>query len=99
MSMADVKQTSIKIPKEMLIQIKALAVEKEKTQNDIITEFIAKGLKNIEKDKPKIKKMPFTDPDRKGNLKNIMGKGKVENPESIDVLELKNSIHFKKELY
>jgi len=99
MSMADVKQTSIKIPKEMLIQIKALAVEKEKTQNDIITEFIAKGLKNIEKDKPKIKKMPFTDPDRKGNFKNIMGKGKVENPESIDVLELKNSIHFKKELY
>jgi len=97
--MIEVKQTSIRLPKEMLIQIKALAVEKETTQNNIITEFIAKGLKTAGKDKPKIKQMPFTDPEKKGNMRNNAGIIEVENPENIDVKELKDSIHFKKELY
>jgi hypothetical protein len=97
--MIEVKQTSIRLPKEMLIQIKALAVEKETTQNNIITEFIAKGLKATEKDKPRIKQMPFIDPDKKGNFENSCGTAKVENPENIDVNELIDSIHYKKELY
>ena len=76
--MVEVKQTSIRLPKEMLIQIKALAVEKETTQNNIITEFIAKGLKTAEKDKSKIKQMPFVDPDKKGNMGNNAGIIEVE---------------------
>jgi hypothetical protein len=99
LNMIEIKTTTVKLPSDILIKIKAMAVEKGTTQNKIMNELIAKGLKTAEKDKPKIKQMPFTDPHRKGNFKNIMGKGKVENPENIDVLELKNSIHFKKELY
>jgi N-acetylglutamate synthase-like GNAT family acetyltransferase len=96
--MMEVKQTSIRLPKEMLIQIKALAVEKETTQNNIITEFIAKGLKTAVKE-PKIKQMPFIDPDKKGNFENSCGTANVENAENLDVNELIDSIHFKKELY
>jgi hypothetical protein len=43
--------------------------------------------------------MPGYDSKRKGSLKNIVGTGKVANPESIDVKKLKNSIHMKEGLY
>jgi hypothetical protein len=35
------------------------------------------------------------DPDKKGNLKNIIGSVKVENAENLDVNELIDSIHTK----
>lgn len=55
--MADFVRTSIKIPTDTLIKIKALAVKKGTTQNDIINDIILKGLENTEKKKkePKIK--------------------------------------------
>ena len=103
--MMDVKRTSIKLPKDMLIKIKAIAVEKETTQNNVITDLIAKGLKIQEKNKGKIKarvinhEMPYYDPDKKVNLDDLVGIAKVDNAEDIDVNELIDSIHFKKELY
>ena len=89
--MIEVKRTSIKLPKDMLIKIKAIAVEKETTQNNVITDLIAKGLKVNEKNKGKIKaevinhKMPFYDPEKKVNLDDLVGIAKVDNVENIDV--------------
>jgi hypothetical protein len=97
--MIETKRTTINIPKDMLKAVKSRAIEKETTQTNIILDFIAKGLDSSGKNKPKIKQMPFIDPENKGNLKNIIGTGKVENAENIDVNELIDSIHYKKELY
>ena len=94
-----IKTTTLKIPSETLIEVKALAIRKGKTQNDIINEFINKGLKASGKKKAKIKQMPFVDPDKKGNLKDSVGIVEIENPENLDVKELIDSIHYKKELY
>ena len=98
--------TTIKIPNETLIKIKTLAVEKGTTQTDIILQFINKGLsktKNKATGLPKARvinsEMPGYDSNYKGNLKNIIGTAEVDNPEKIDVQELKDSIHYKKELY
>ncbi|MCL2116747.1 MAG: hypothetical protein FWH29_11065 [Methanobrevibacter sp.] len=97
--MIENKRTTINIPKDMLKAVKSLAVEKETTQTNIILDFIAKGLKATEKDNPRIKQMPFVDPENKKDFKDSIGIIEVENPENLDVLELKDSIHFKKELY
>ena len=96
--MIEYKRTTINIPKDMLKAVKSIAIEKETTQTNIILDFIAKGLKETEK-KPRIKQMPFVDPDNKLDFKDSIGIIEVENPENIDVKELKDSIHFKKELY
>ena len=98
--MMEVKKTSIQIPKDMLIEIKAMAVKQGTTQNTIINNLIAKGM---EKTKQKAKiinhKMPGYDPDKKLNSMGLIGVVEVDDAENIDVQELKDSIHFKKELY
>jgi len=98
--MATEVTTTIKMPKETLIRIKSLAVEKETSQKNIINDLLNKALK-IENKKGKVKakaiQMPFTDSKRKGNLKNIMGTAEV-NP-NIDVDKVLDNIHFKEELY
>jgi len=98
--------TTIKIPNETLIKIKGLAVEKSTTQTDIILQFINKGLDKTEKEHNELPKarvinseMPGYDPDKKFNSIDLIGIVEVDNPEKIDVQELKDSIHFKKELY
>jgi predicted HicB family RNase H-like nuclease len=100
-----VKTTTLRLPKEILIKIKALAVENGKSQNSIINELINKGLKSYENNEGKIKarvinhEMPGYDPNKKLKLNDSLGIIEVENPEKIDVQELKDSIHYKKELY
>ena len=102
--MIEVKKTSIQIPKDMLIEIKAMAVKQGTTQNTIINNLIAKGMEKTEQ-KGKIKakiinhKMPGYDPDKKLNSMGLIGVVEVDDAEDIDVQELKDSIHFKKELY
>jgi metal-responsive CopG/Arc/MetJ family transcriptional regulator len=103
--MIKVKRTTVKLPKHMLIKIKAIAVEKETTQNNVITELIAKGLKATENEKNEMKSRVINneligyDPDKKLDFKDSMGIVKIDNAENIDVQDLKDSIHFKKELY
>jgi len=100
-----VKTTTLRLPKEILIKIKALAVENGKSQNSIINELINKGLKSSENNEGKIKarvinhEMPGYDPNKKFKLNDSLGIIEVENPEKIDVQGLKDSIHYKKELY
>lgn len=96
--MIESKRTTINIPKDMLKAVKSRAIEKETTQTNIILDFIAKGLKDTRKE-PKIKQMPFVNSDKKHNSMELIGIVEVDNPEDIDVQELKDSIHFKKELY
>ncbi|MCC7554042.1 MAG: hypothetical protein KO202_06105 [Methanobacteriaceae archaeon] len=95
--------TTIKMPKETLIKIKSLAVEKGTSQKNIINDLINKGLKTTENKEGKKKareiQMPFTDSNKKGSLKNIIGIAEVDNAEDIDVNELIDNIHYKKELY
>ena len=98
-----IKTTTLRLPSETLIQIKALAVKTGKSQNNIMNELINKGLKTTGNKEGKIKarkiQMPFTDSNKKGSLKNIIGIAEVDNAEDIDVNELIDSIHYKKELY
>ena len=54
--MMDLKRTTIKIPKNTLIEIKSLAVEQETTQNNIINNLIDAGLSNT---KEKANKLPI----------------------------------------
>ena len=102
--MIDVKRTTIQIPKDMLIEIKAMAIKQGTTQNTIITNLLAKGMEKTKK-KGKIKakvinhKIPGYDPDKKLNSMSLIGIVKVDDDEKIDDQELKDSIHFKKELY
>ena len=98
--------TTIKLPNETLLKIKGLALEKRTTQSQIIKEFINKGLSKTEKeDTGKVKArvinkdMSGYDPKYEGSLKNIIGIVEVDKPEDIDIQELKDSIHYKKELY
>ena len=100
-----IKTTTLRLPSETLIKIKAIAVEKGKSQNNIINELINKGLKVNETEKGKLRsrvinhEMLGYDPDKKLDFKDSAGIVEIENPEKIDVQELKDSIHFKKELY
>ena len=96
-----IKTTTLRLPSETLIELKALAIRKGKSQNDIINEFINKGLKTTGKEL-KIKKMPLFFTDKKGkseNIEDLAGFVEIEDPENIDVNELIDNIHYKKELY
>ena len=103
--MTEVVKTSIEIPREILAKVKSLATITGTTQNKIMNDLIIKGLKNNEKNKGKIKakvinhEMPGYDPNKKLSFNDSIGIVKVDNPEKIDVQEIKDSIHFKKELY
>jgi len=96
---------TVKIPNKTLIKIKAMAVKKGTTQNKIIIDFINKGL-NIGKDNNKLpkarvinKELPYYNPNKKLNSMGLIGIVEVDDAENIDVQELKDSAHFKKELY
>jgi len=94
--------TTIKMPKETLIRIKSLAVEKETSQKNIINKLLNQALnlnenKSIGLQKARKIQMPFTNPNKKGNLKD-MG-GIVEIDDNIDVNEVLDNIHTKKRLY
>ena len=92
-----IKTTTLRLPSETLIELKALAIRKGKSQNDIINEFINKGLKNSNKLKGKIKarkinhEMPGYDPEKKSNSKDIIGIVKLDH--ETDAVKLKNSIY------
>ena len=47
--MMELKRTTIEIPKDILIKIKSMAVEENKTQNIIINDLITKGIEGKEK--------------------------------------------------
>ncbi|KZX17202.1 hypothetical protein [Methanobrevibacter filiformis] len=98
--------TTIKMPKETLIKIKTLAVEKGTTQKNIINELLNEALNRKEHENTgKIKsrvinhEMIGYDPDKKLNFNDSVGIVEVDNAENIDVKELKDSIHMKKGLY
>ncbi|MGL6298330.1 MAG: hypothetical protein ACRC1M_04095 [Methanobacteriaceae archaeon] len=59
--MAEVIRTSVNIPTDVLIKVKAIAVKKGTSQNNIINEFIGKGIENIEKTTNKEPKLKFKD--------------------------------------
>ena len=94
--MIEVKQTSVKLPKEMLIKIKAIAVEKEITQNKVITDLLAKSLNMTEKDKAKKKAKFINDklPKLEGEAEDLEDlAGFVKLDYETDAVELKNSIY------
>lgn len=98
--------TTIKLPKETLKKIKLLALEKGTTQKRITNDLLNQALNKPENEiagLPKAEvinhKMLGYDPKYKGSLENIIGIVEVNNPEKIDVQELKDSIHMKKGLY
>ncbi|MDR3062532.1 MAG: hypothetical protein LBU40_00145 [Methanobrevibacter sp.] len=95
--------TTIKMPKETLIRIKSLAVEQETSQKNIINALLNEALSRKNAGLPKARiinhEMIGYDPDKKLNFGDSVGIVEVDDPEIIDVQELKDSIHFKKELY
>jgi predicted DNA-binding protein len=98
--------TTIKLPNETLKRIKLLAVEKGTTQKKVINDLLNQALSRTENKYTGIRKarvinseMPGYNPDKKLNFNDSAGIVKVDNPEKIDVQELKESIHYKKELY
>ncbi|MDR2623856.1 MAG: ribbon-helix-helix domain-containing protein [Methanobrevibacter sp.] len=72
-----IKTTTVRLPSDTLIQIKAIAAEKGRSQNNIINDLIEKGLKTIGKNKGEIKarkinhKMPYYDPEKNLILKDL----------------------------
>ena len=103
-----VKKASFNIDSDLLKQLKFQAIEMQTTQTELLTEFLKEGLKKgLSKSKIKAMKlpkareiqMPFTDSKKEGSLKNIIGIVEVDNAEDINVNELIDSIHIKKELY
>jgi N-acetylglutamate synthase-like GNAT family acetyltransferase len=95
--MIESKQTSIKLPKEMLIKIKALAVEKEMTQNNIITELLAKSLNMNIKSKKKAKFINDRLPKLEGKAEDLEDlAGFIELDHETNSVDLKNSIHSNK---
>jgi 5-bromo-4-chloroindolyl phosphate hydrolysis protein len=101
--MEEVVKTSIEIPREVLAEVKSLATRQGTTQNKIMNELIANGLKTIKENNGKIKaklvKLPKAMNVTKeyDSLKDMAGI--VEIDENIDVNEIINNVHFKKELY
>ncbi|WP_409200445.1 hypothetical protein [Methanobrevibacter sp. DSM 116169] len=98
--------TTIKLPNETLKKIKLLAVEKGTTQKKIINDLLNQALNKTENEITELPKsevinhkMPGYDPKYKGSLENIIGIVEVDNPEKIDVQEIKDSIRMKKGLY
>ena len=59
--MVDVVRTSVNIPTHNLIKLKAIAVRKGTSQNNIINEFIDKGIEDTEQVKSKEPKIKFKD--------------------------------------
>ena len=102
--MSEIEKTSIQIPSDILIEIKAMAVKEGTTQNTIINNLIVKGMEKT-KQKGKIKaevinhKMHGYDPDKKLSFKDSVGIIEVDNPEKINVQELKDSIHYNYNIY
>ncbi|MGL4669119.1 MAG: hypothetical protein ACRCVG_00780 [Methanobacteriaceae archaeon] len=100
--MIETKTTTIKIPTDILIKIKSMAVKEGTSQNSIINELINKGLENIGKNKGKIKAQLINDTLPKPkitckkykSLKDMGGIVKVD--EEIDVTEVIDSIHTNK---
>lgn len=92
--------TTIKMPKETLIKIKSLAVEKGTSQKNIINELLNQALsmkenKNTKKIKAKIindKLMkPQTKTKKYNSLKDMAGIIKLDH--KTDSVELKNSVY------
>ena len=90
--MIELKQTNIRIPKDLLIAIKARAVEEGTTQNNIITNILKKELKPTGKRKAKLinDKLPKLG-GKAENLEDLAGF--VELDHETNAVELKNSIH------
>ena len=95
--MIELKKTSIQIPKDMLIEIKTMAVKQGTTQNTIINNLIAKGMEKT-KQEGKIKakiindKLPKVKSSEKyESLKDMAGIVKLDH--KTDSVELKNSIY------
>jgi hypothetical protein len=90
--MIEVKQTSIKLPKDLLIAIKARAVEKGTTQNNIITDILTKEFKPTGNRKAKLinDKLPKLE-GKAEDLEDLAGF--VELNYETNAVELKNSIH------
>jgi predicted DNA-binding protein len=98
--------TTIKIPNETLKRIKHLAVEKGTTQKKVINDLLNQALNRAENKSTGLPKarvinheMLGYDSDKKVNSKDLIGIVEVDGAEKIDDQELKDSIHFKKELY
>jgi len=94
--MIDVKRTTIQIPRDMLIEIKAMAVKQGTTQNTIINNLIAKGMGKTGKRKIKAKlindRLPKVKSSKKyGSLKDMAGIIKLDH--ETDSVKLKNSIY------
>jgi len=93
----------LSLEKELRSKVKKEAINQDTTMNNLIIEYIKKGLTGNKEGKIKSRvinhEMLGYDPERKGSLENIIGTAKVDNAENIDVNELIDSIHYKKELY
>lgn len=96
--------TTIRMPKETLIKIKSLAVEKGTTQTKIINDLLNIAINEREKKSKGLKKaevinhkMPGYNPKYQGSLDNIIGIGEVDK--NIDVDKELDNIHFNEELY
>ena len=96
--MGEFVRTSINIPSDTLIKIKAIAVRKKTSQNNIINDFINKGLKNTEKKQGKIKTQIINNelkiPAPKGyeglKIDDLVGKFNLENTNAV---KLKKELH------
>jgi len=104
--MDDYVSTSIRIPLDELVKVKEMALREKTSQNSILNDLIARGLKDKLKEgfgglKVVNHEMPGYDPKHKGNLANIMGTADVDEEiaKDLDVNELIDSIHTKKGLY
>ena len=94
--MQEIKKTSIQIPSDLLIEIKAMAVKQGTSQNTIINKLIVKGMdKTKQEGKIKAKKinheMPGYDPKKEVSLKEVAGIIKLDH--ETDSVKLKNSIY------
>jgi len=91
--MMDVKRTSIELPTNTLIKIKAMAVKKGTTQNKIINELINKGFKSTESEtkepKKKIPEYLIANKNRKPDPeKHEKMAGFIKNVEPFNAVEL-----------
>ena len=93
--------TTIELPNETLKRIKILAIEKGMTQKKVINDLLNQSL-NMAENKPKglpKARIINSQTDKKLNSMGLIGIVEVDDTENIDIQELKDSIHFKKELY
>jgi len=89
-----IKTTTLRLPSETLIKIKAIAVETGKSQNNVMNELINKGLKATEKGKIKAKIINDKLPKLEGKAENIEDlAGFVELDYKTNAVNLKDNIH------